>query len=256
MTEIRVFFTDPSLSTAPTLISELTSWLDANERSRMQRFVHAHDRHLFLISHALMRKVLSQIIHCHPGAVVLQHSERGKPFIDPSIHRDPPMFSLTHTAGLAAIAISDSSVGLDAEKIVAHGTETELAKQFFSQQEAEDIIAGNIENRSRRFLTYWTLKESFLKAEGWGLVDDLDQYEFQLKRNSDTMPISVAMNLKDPKIQPTRPWKFWTSVLRDQYIISAAYCDDMETNLGSTSANTMCKLICEAVTQDDWMIDR
>lgn len=246
-----VFYTDPGQVTDPALISEMTSWLDPRERSRMQRFVHEHDRHLFLVSHALMRKTLGQLMDSHPRSLVFEHSARGKPFLDPSLYTSAPMFSLSHTAGLAAIAISQSAVGLDVEKLVRNGTEMGVASRFFSFHESEDISACLFADRPRRFLTYWTLKEAFLKAEGWGLIDDLDQFEFHLPRSSDMLTTPITLKVKGSTIRPTQNWSFWTTLVSDSHILSVASCH--ATSIDPGAANIPGQVRCEFFQHSQWL---
>ena len=246
----RVYFTDPGLVTDSALIAELTSWLDAHERARMQRFVHAHDQHLFLISHALTRKTLGQIMHLHPRKLVFQRTDRGKPLLDPVKHPSAPQFNLTHTAGLAAIAISHSDVGVDAETVLRNGTEMDVASRFFSRHEVQDIAARPLAEHARRFLTYWTLKEAFLKAEGWGLVDDLDQFEFHIEESNALLRVAIALHVKHPKMMPTRPWQFWTTSIGESHILSAACCHLPDSDCRLSSMSDV--FICHSVDHGDW----
>lgn len=74
-------------------------------------------------------------------------------------------FSITHTAGMIGIAVSDEQVGIDVEKI--HSADLRIAKRFFTDQEYLRI--ENSENKDRCFFEIWTKKEAYLKYTGKGL---------------------------------------------------------------------------------------
>ena len=73
-------------------------------------------------------------------------------------------FNISHTAGITSIALSDSHVGIDIEKI------TEINpldfRKFFTDNELEIICKS--ENKAIAFFKFWTLKESVMKLSGYG----------------------------------------------------------------------------------------
>ena len=56
----------------------------------------------------------------------------------------------------------------------------DIARQYFSPDEAATLFALSTEFQSRRFFDLWTLKESYLKARKRGLSIPLDQFGFEL----------------------------------------------------------------------------
>jgi 4'-phosphopantetheinyl transferase len=88
-------------------------------------------------------------------------------------------FNLSHTPGLAAVAVSRATcVGVDAETIDRSGEHLELADRYFSPEEARSLRALPPELRLWRFLELWTLKEAYAKACGMGLSLPLDSVAF------------------------------------------------------------------------------
>ena len=85
-------------------------------------------------------------------------SNNGKPYFkDSNLH-----FSLTHSKGYAAAALSDASpVGLDLEcTLVSHDMAHKLAARWFNEKEESEFSQG-IES----FARIWTKKESYAKMK-------------------------------------------------------------------------------------------
>lgn len=81
----------------------------------------------------------------------------GKPYIPGGVH-----FSLSHSGELAALAVSETPVGLDVEKIAPV---RRAAARAFTSAEREFMEA----DPERRFTYLWTRKEAALKCTGAGL---------------------------------------------------------------------------------------
>ena len=95
--------------------------------------------------------------------------EMGKPYFeDKKLH-----FNVSHSGEYLAIAVSESVVGVDIQepKLIKDGMFRKVV------QPQEICLIG--EERQRDFLRLWTLKESFVKAEGKGLRISLKDYYFQ-----------------------------------------------------------------------------
>ena len=81
--------------------------------------------------------------------------EHGKPYIPGGPH-----FSLTHSGTLAALAVSDTPVGLDIEKIAP----------------VRRAAARALTIAERRFAYLWTRKEAVLKCTGAGLSQPMNAF--------------------------------------------------------------------------------
>lgn len=90
----------------------------------------------------------------------------GKPFFKflPDFY-----FNISHTDGLTVIAVSESEVGVDVEKL--RKADLRIAKRRFLKCEAEYIKSAKSD---RRFFEVWTKKEAYLKYKGTGLAGGLD----------------------------------------------------------------------------------
>ena len=78
-----------------------------------------------------------------------------------------PEFNISHSGDVCVLVTGDQPVGIDIEKIDCKNLT--IAEQVFSDKECEWMSSDPVV----RFHRLWTLKESFLKAIGIGLVDDM-----------------------------------------------------------------------------------
>jgi 4'-phosphopantetheinyl transferase len=177
--------------------------LNPIERDQFESLRFEHDRHLFLATRVLVRSVLSNYSAVSPADWRFVLGDHGKPLIGgptvtPAIH-----FNLANTPGLVACAVSVAHelVGVDAERIDRKVDAVELADRYFSKFEASKLRALPSSERLGRFFSYWTLKESYLKARGLGLHLALNQMSFVVEDE-----ISVVFNgrLDDD----TTSWRF------------------------------------------------
>lgn len=106
------------------------------------------------------------------------YNECGKPELD----AEGIYFNLSHSGDYAVLAVGDSPVGIDIE--YKSRNYMSLAKRCFCREEYEDIAAVEEEQeRRRRFLEYWTMKEAYIKYVGEGLRIPLNS--FRIERGSD-----------------------------------------------------------------------
>ena len=104
-----------------------------------------------------------------PGlAYTFTWSDKGKPvFAEPGA----PYFSISHTANLAVVVISDAPVGTDIEG--NREVNEAVVRRAFAPSDAEWILsAQDGETREARFLRGWTLKESYVKMRGETVFSD------------------------------------------------------------------------------------
>lgn len=98
-------------------------------------------------------------------------SEDGKPYIKnlPDFH-----FNISHSENAVAVAISDSEVGIDCEKL--RNADLRVAKRRFTEKEYAYIIKDSSET-DLRFFEIWTKKEAYLKFCGKGLTMPLNSFD-------------------------------------------------------------------------------
>lgn len=216
--EAFVWYTDVSRVADPCLLAEYESLLGEEERRRHQTFCFGEDRHLYLVAHALLRASLSRCSDIHPAAWKFSSEEGGRPELTTDEpHHDRIRFNLSHTRGLAACVIArDVSVGIDVERLDRRVDAESIASRYFSDEESQHLAALSADERTARFLEYWTLKESYVKANGGGLSIPLDSFSFRHECN-DAWRIHFVGMERDPD-----DWQFVCLKPTPEHVMSIA----------------------------------
>ncbi len=158
----------------------------------MDRFRFEADKHLYLVSHALVRHMLSCYLGTDPADVKFNRSESGKPTIHVAQNPLNIHFNLTHTRGLAACVVSlDRACGVDAEQIRQRNQDG-IAKRIFSDQEYRQLQMLTGQEYLEYFYTRWTLREAYVKARGLGMSFPTKKICFENKENQ----VSVKFEAK------------------------------------------------------------
>lgn len=105
------------------------------------------------------------------GERELVYGEYHKPYIKDC---DDHFFSLSHSERCVAIAIDDTEIGVDVEKIRTKDIE-KLAERFFSFGEIAYIAQSS--DKPIAFTEVWTRKEAYLKCKGTGIAEDLSAFD-------------------------------------------------------------------------------
>ena len=145
--------------------------LDADERTRAQRFVYPRHRARYVQAHAALRRILAACCCSGADGIALQRDPNGRPELAPP--HDHITFNLSHADDWAVVAVMDARqgwVGVDVEPIAgADARAAELASTVLDTDERRQFDALPAAARGAAFITAWTRKEAVLKATGWGL---------------------------------------------------------------------------------------
>lgn len=95
----------------------------------------------------------------------------GKPYIE----NIPYRFSFSYSDNVLAIAIADSDVGVDIEKVDFCKRTDLIIKKVFSQNEKEYV--NQQINTKERFFEIWTKKEAYVKYLGIGIDSGFKNYD-------------------------------------------------------------------------------
>jgi 4'-phosphopantetheinyl transferase len=155
--------------------------MSPDEHERMARFVFERDRKAFLMTRALVRTTLSRYASIAPADWKFVANVHGRPEILDRPAGVPDLrFNISHTDGLIACAVTiGREVGVDIENIgrrLLH----DIAGRHFAPKEVADLRALPEDQQQRVFFDYWTLKESYIKARGFGLALPLGDFAFKL----------------------------------------------------------------------------
>lgn len=158
-----------SLSAVAGRLTRALSWLRADERARFDRYRHQEDAHMFLLGRVMARTLVGRALGLDPMRWRWREGDRGRPEIDEpgvALH-----FNLAHSARLVACVLGHRrEVGVDVEDLHRRPLARQIADRYCSPAERASIDGAGPTDWHDRFLTYWTLKEAYLKARGLGIA--------------------------------------------------------------------------------------
>jgi 4'-phosphopantetheinyl transferase len=178
---VHVSLVSPGNPEAANHLHHYHALLSDDERERMARLVFARDRKRFLITRALVRTMLSRYAAVAPAEWKFIANVHGRPEILDRPAGVPDLrFNLSHTEGLIACAVTiGREVGVDVEHVERRLTH-DVPGRFFAPREVADLRALPETDQKNVFFDYWTLKEAYIKARGFGLALPLGDFAFQL----------------------------------------------------------------------------
>ena len=206
MNTVQLWFAFCDEIADPDLLADYRDLLTDEERHKEARFYFARDRHLYLVTRALVRTVLSRYAAIPPQDWRFAPDAHGRPQIlneDSAAQR--VAFNLSHTHGLVVLGVTDErALGVDVEHVSERAADLQIAERYFSAAEVAQLRAAPAELQQARFFEYWTLKESYIKARGVGLSLPLQQFGFDLAQ-----PGAVRIRFHPPLLDEPSRWIFW-----------------------------------------------
>lgn len=155
--------------------------LDAAERARADRFLVEHARIEYILSHAMVREVLSAHTGADPRDFAFQAREHGKLDIASPGEQVSVRFNLSHSRGVCAVAVAAGrEVGVDVEQRSERVSIEDIAPTIFSAPGLAAFAALPPGRRRAFFFAKWALKEALVKARGDGLTLDVKRIRADL----------------------------------------------------------------------------
>lgn len=270
--------------------------IQPEERRRVVQFVFKREVKPTLIGRLMLRYCLTKQLGILNKELTLDRSDKGKPILSPRIWdaiskyvskdavesgRCPPIFdfNLSHQGDYVALAFDVcAKVGIDTMKIEIPGSgnldtfEDRMKRQDtfyrrmvrqFSQSEWSFINDGlghyNINGQCQklfRFMRLWSLKESYVKAEGFGITIDLKSTSFTCP----TAELSTSKVVTDTTLQVNGQsrdgsWLFEECLLDTDHCVSIAlklpFRDHSSFDTTSKSSEDLKKSDCPRDTCSD-----
>ena len=151
--------------------------LTADEEARARGLVADSVKLGFVAGRWLLRSVLAALAGVEPRSLELQAGAHGKLFLMGQ-ERLAPCFNLSHSGGLAALAlVRDRRVGIDIEAERPLTDRDLLARRILGPRERERFETLPERARDAALLAAWTRKEAVLKALGTGVSGNLRSIE-------------------------------------------------------------------------------
>lgn len=192
---------------------EALALLDEAERARHQRFLPPLKKHEFLVTRVMVRTLLGAALGEAPESLRFVLNEWGRPDLPPP---SPLRFNVSHTTGLVVCLLSEAhEVGVDTELLARAPRLLALAPKVFAPRERRDLAALPAQRQEERAVLLWTLKESYIKARGMGLLLPLQAFAFSFE--DDRIRLEVEPELEDDGAR----WQFQTQRLGGHLVSTA-----------------------------------
>jgi len=159
-------------------VQQLSGILTEDEVNRANRFSFEIDQHRFIAARGILRSILSRYTTNCPSALHFYYNHYGKPFLAPEFSTCRLNFNLSHSGSMVLYAITRHiGIGVDVERVRSNVEYEEIAKRFFSVNEAALLCTVPTEMKLEAFYSCWTRKEAYIKAHGKGLSLPLDSFD-------------------------------------------------------------------------------
>ncbi|GAB2923783.1 4'-phosphopantetheinyl transferase superfamily protein [Paraburkholderia jirisanensis] len=198
---IDLWFAEPESINSAVLLDAYRALLSDDELECASQFYFARDRHSYLITRALVRTVLSNLLGVAANTLRFAANQYGRPYL---LHDGGLSFSISHTAGMIVVATSRSGeIGVDLESRETSRATNILAERCFAPGEIVAFRSIAPSHADETFLSIWTLKEAYIKARGTGLSLPLKSFQFDLTN-------SGSIDFLPPAHSPAGPLpSFW-----------------------------------------------
>lgn len=221
----HIWFCNPLQIQDREKLSAYRSVLSEQEVDRYQRFYFDKDKHSFLVSHALLRYVLSKYVDIEASRWQFSCNEHGKPELLSQPAEQAIDFNLTHTDGLCACIITrDKPCGIDAENISRQNKFEAVARRMFAEEEQQCLDKRNIE---QQFFYYWTLREAYVKALGTGLAGSSKEFYFA----ADMKEMSASIHHRNTQQTDDKNWYFRMYQPTQGHVLSVAIASHQAVRL-------------------------
>ncbi len=151
--------------------------LSAKRRQKIDGYRMEKDKLLSLGAGILIDKGL-ETFGLREANVRIAEGTYGKPYFPdyPDIH-----FNVSHSEKMVIAVFADVEVGCDIEYV--DSVDLNLAERFFCKPEYEFIMGHLEQEKKEAFYRIWTIKESFMKAVGSGMILPLDKFCIKIGGN-------------------------------------------------------------------------
>jgi 4'-phosphopantetheinyl transferase len=159
---------------------------------------HLNLRQLKFTRHFYLKLLLGAYLGIPGKSVKINHSRRGKPSLDETVHQSDLHFSIAKSENRVLIGFSRTAMlGVDLEPV---GRRTHdplgVAQRYFSTVEAKNLALACPDRLDEVFLRAWACKESVVKASGQGIANQFCR--FTVETNPDRPPYVLEFDQGDP----------------------------------------------------------
>lgn len=156
-------------------LARLLPLVSSELQTKIMKYRKLEDQLRSLCGELLLLAYASVHLGISHSRLVKKYNAYGKPELAfyPSLH-----YNISHSGDWVVAAFASDPVGIDIESIVP--INMSIAERFFSASEVDVLKNAEKEHQQSLFYDLWTLKESYIKAEGAGLSIPFDSFSFHI----------------------------------------------------------------------------
>lgn len=174
----RIYATKLPEEIHPEEFDKLELLISDKRRQAIKHLRRIADKKRALLAEILLRYALKLDYGIQAEQVQFEFNRYGKPRL---LNYKDVNFNLSHSGQWVLCGISTDSIGVDVEQI--GNANLDIAKHYFMKREYDEILRRPPEEQKTMFYNLWTLKESYIKAEGVGLSKPLNSFGFEIQSN-------------------------------------------------------------------------
>ncbi|XP_048007226.1 L-aminoadipate-semialdehyde dehydrogenase-phosphopantetheinyl transferase [Leguminivora glycinivorella] len=209
-------------------ILSASSYIQLEEKERLDRFVYQDDVKSSLIGRLMMRKFIHISTGIPYNELTFARDERGKPYLVGA--GDVPInFNVSHQGDYSVLAgHKERNIGIDVMKVEPPVNKNvpeffRLMTKQFSAHEWRTIKGYRTEKEQLKcFYRHWCLKEAYVKNIGVGLTIALNKITFVIN----TFDMSVGDIVTDTQLYVNdvlkRDWKIEETLLDEKHGVAVA----------------------------------
>ncbi|WP_428817973.1 4'-phosphopantetheinyl transferase family protein (plasmid) [Clostridium butyricum] len=168
-------------------INNLMEFINEERKKKIDRLKYTKNKTSSIISDILIRSIISDKLNVKNNKIQFKRTNYGKPYLDNTLNFH---FNISHSGDYVVCAIDKNIIGIDIEEKKDIDYES-IAKNFFCNDEIEFILEGNYDERLTKFYRMWTLKESYVKANGKGLSIPLNSFSIKIDEGKEIKLIAT-----------------------------------------------------------------
>ncbi|NWL86332.1 phosphopantetheine-protein transferase [Paenibacillus sp. 79R4] len=174
---LEIYMTPLQHNMNPLHFENLLRLLPLSRQDKIRKFTRREDAYRSLTADILSRWLICDYLGVANEELRIMQNAYGKPMLPGN---EGLFFNHSHSGQWIVSALSDAPVGIDIEQ--RSDIDLRIADRFFSAQEVMDLREIPAEARSDYFFELWTLKESYIKADGRGLSLPLSSFTIRKQR--------------------------------------------------------------------------
>lgn len=154
----------------------LLSIVSDERKKKIGKYRFEMDAKRSLFASVLVRYIVCCKMNIKNKNIHFNNNRYGKPYL---YGKSNYYFNVSHSGKWVVCGCSTHEIGIDVE--VVKDIDLDIAKHFFCEDEYLFIMNANIDEKKDLFFDFWTLKESYIKYKGCGLLIPLNSFQFDLK---------------------------------------------------------------------------